>query len=432
MAAVEQRCYSHGSGYANSKDAMHGPRYDSDKPNMITTVYVDPTSNTNCTADSDDSVGADPQRRAARIVKSEEPFNAETPSSLLVHSFVTPADLFFVRNHLPFPEHTDASKHQLHVEVQNGKKKGTVTLNLDDLKEKFTPTTITSAVQCAGNRRAEMSKFKKVEGVMWDATAIGNAKWTGVRLRDVLIAAGVDPNDDNIKHIHFEGADIDPDSGNHFGVSIPYHKAMSPEVLIAYEMNGEPLSVEHGYPLRLVVPGVIGARQVKWLTTIRTSEKESPTQWQQKDYRAFSPAYNVGDNVDPASAPAIQEGPVQSAFCMPAPGSTISAEATEIDVAGYAWSGGGRGIIRVEVSTDDGATWHLTELKQAPDQTLDDMWAWTLWRAKIPLPANKRRHELVCKATDRSYNTQPETPVGIYNKDGLLHNCWHRITIDVK
>uniref|UniRef100_A0A914V5U6 Oxidoreductase molybdopterin-binding domain-containing protein n=1 Tax=Plectus sambesii TaxID=2011161 RepID=A0A914V5U6_9BILA len=180
---------------------------------------------------------------------------------------------------LHFLELTDASKHQLRVEVLNGKKQGSVTLNVDELKKKFKPTTITSEVHCESKKPAEMSKEKEDKELSSHDTAISDTNWTGACLRDVLIAAGVDPNDDTIKHIHFEGADLDP-SGNHYGASIPFHKAMSPEVLIAYEMNGEPLSKDHGFPLRVVVPGVTGARQVKWLTAIRTSEEESPRHWQ--------------------------------------------------------------------------------------------------------------------------------------------------------
>jgi len=99
-----------------------------------------------------------------------------------------------------------------------------------------------------------MNLFKKVQGLMWTGTAISNAKWTGCRLRDVLLLAGVDPNDKRIRHVHFEGADGDS-TGAHYGASIPFEKAMSPEVLIAYEMNDQALPRDHGYPLRLVVPG---------------------------------------------------------------------------------------------------------------------------------------------------------------------------------
>ena len=100
-------------------------------------------------------------------------------------------------------------------------------------------------------------------------------------------------------------------------------------------------------------------------------------------------------------------------------------------MCGYAWSGGGRGIIRVEVSSDGGKTWVSAKLQQDPEQDLDHMWAWTLWRAVVKIPKESEKVILVCKATDRAYNTQPETATGLWNVRGLLHNAWHRVPINI-
>lgn len=206
----------------------------------------------------------------------------------------------------------------------------------------------------------------------------------------------MNPNDSHIKHVQFEGADCDT-TGTHYGASISFEKAMNPEVLVAYKMNDEDIPADHGFPLRLVAPGIVGARQVKWLTSIRTSKEESTSHWQKKDYRysflfrvilpmfrAFSPSVEAGADINYDSVPAIQEYPVQSAICQPASGTKISKgtpissllfylfslEDGTINVSGYAWSGGGRGIIRVEISTDNGKTWYSAQLKQDPEQDL--------------------------------------------------------------
>uniref|UniRef100_A0A914PIX6 sulfite oxidase n=1 Tax=Panagrolaimus davidi TaxID=227884 RepID=A0A914PIX6_9BILA len=202
--------------------------------------------------DSNDPYANDPNRHPALKVNQETPFNAESPTSLLMDHFLTPAEIFFVRNHMPVPD-INEKDHRLNVEGLSIKKP--LVLSVDQLKKDFEETSVTTAIQCAGNRRSDMNKYKKVQGLMWEGTAMGNAKWTGVRLRDVLIKAGVDPNDKRIKHVHFEGADHDPE-GSHYGGSIPFEKAMKSECLIAYKMNDEIIPRDHGFPLRLIAPGI--------------------------------------------------------------------------------------------------------------------------------------------------------------------------------
>ena len=151
-------------------------------------------------ADINDPFSTDPPRHPALRVNSEKPFNAETPPQLLTDNFLTPNELFFVRNHLPVPN-VD-SKH-FRLEVTSAGKGRAVTLTLDDLKRKFKPSTITATVQCAGNRRTHMAKFKSVRGLSWGPSAISNAEWTGVKLVDVLKHCGI--NEDDFDHIIFEG-----------------------------------------------------------------------------------------------------------------------------------------------------------------------------------------------------------------------------------
>ncbi|CAD6189155.1 unnamed protein product [Caenorhabditis auriculariae] len=373
-----------------------------------------------------DAFSGDPIRHPALLVRNPKPFNAETPPSLLTDHFVTPNELFFVRNHLPVPS-IDITEHKLSVEGLDGKK---IELSVEDLKKKYKSVSFNSVIQCAGNRRNEMNDFKKVQGLMWEGTAISNARWTGVKLRDILIDAGIDVYDERIKHVQFEGADTDPE-GTPYGASIPIEKARSNETIVAFEMNDQPIPPDHGSPLRLIAPGNVGARQVKWLKRVVVSEEESHSHWQRKDYRAFSPSVQLGEELDWDSVPSIQEYPIQCLVCVPAANTNIEKHDETIEVAGYAWSGGGRGVIRVEISLDGGKTWQSADLEQDKEQDIEHMWAWTIFRATVKIPEGADELQIIAKATDRSYNTQPETAAGIWNVRGLLHNAWHRVPIKV-
>lgn len=286
------------------------------------------------------------------MVRSKKPFNAETPLALLGDSLVTPTSLFYVRNHLPVPE-VDPKSYRLEINLGNGTKP--LTLSLDELKKKFKQHSLTVAIQCAGNRRDEMNGIKKVKGLTWAEGAIGNAQWTGVKLRDVLLAAGFKDSDiDDAKHVQFEGLDVDVSKAP-YGASMSLGKAMDAksDVLIAFAMNGEDIPKDHGYPVRIIIPGVVGARHVKWLSKVVIADEESRCHWQRNDYKGFSPSTDW-DTVDFTSMPSIQDLPVQSAICEPANGAVLEAGTDEFTVKGYAWSGGGRGIVRVDVSPDGG------------------------------------------------------------------------------
>ncbi|KAJ3650303.1 hypothetical protein Zmor_022000 [Zophobas morio] len=376
-------------------------------------------------ADMSDPYSTDPQRHAALKPASVKPFNAETPPFLLVEQFITPNELFYVRNHLPVPQ-VDPETYELEVEVEGRKK--CLVLTLDEIK-KLPRHTITATIMCAGNRRSEMVKVKPVKGLNWGAAAVGTATWTGVRLRDVLIKLGVDEDDKKLKHVQFEGLDFDP-TGKTYGASVPLWKAMSKrgDVILAYEMNGEAIPRDHGFPIRVIVPGVVGARNVKWLGRIVVSENESDSHWQQNDYKGFSPSTDW-DTVDFTKSPAIQELPVISAICKPSEGEKVKVEDGHIVVKGYAWSGGGQKIARVDVTADGGSTWFVANLDHQDSAEPPQHWSWTLWSARIPIPSGTKQVELWAKAVDSCYNTQPETFKNIWNLRGVLSNAYHRIKI---
>lgn len=374
--------------------------------------------------DIKDPYANDPGRHPALKINSKKPFNAEPPTQLLTDSLITPNDIFFVRNHLPVPD-IDEKTYELEITGEGMK---TMKLSLEDLKTKFSKHTITATMQCAGNRRSEMNKIKLVKGLNWGAAAISTAEWSGALLKDVLRYAGLD--DSSVEHIQFEGADHDI-TGSTYGASLPVDTALSPkrDVIVAYEMNGVPIPRDHGFPVRLVAPGVVGARNVKWLNKIVASKEESLSHWQRNDYKGFSPSVDW-DTVDFKSAPAIQDLPVTSAICEPAEGAVISAEDEEITLKGYAWSGGGKGIVRVDVSLDGGKTWHVADLKG--ENKLNRAWAWKLWHATLPLPKGADSLQICVKAVDSTYNTQPDSVAPIWNLRGVLSNAWHRVNVKVK
>jgi sulfite oxidase len=367
----------------------------------------------------------DPLRSPVLKVNTQTPFNAETPSVLLADNYITPNDIFYIRNHLPVPR-VDPEQYSLEIKGEGIEKP--ITLTLDDLKSKFPKHKVTATVQCAGNRRIELNKVKQVKGIPWTGGAIGTAEWSGARLRDVLLYAGI--KEDDVEHVHLEGLDNNPLTGERYGSSIPASKAMSStgDCLLAYEMNGVEIPVDHGYPVRAIVPGVVGARNVKWLATVVASKEEYNGFWQKNDYKGFSPSTDWS-NVDFSTAPSIQELPVTSFISSPTDGAKLSKDEPDISLRGIAWSGGGREVVRVDVSADGGETWHVAEIIAGAGQPYMRAWAWVVWEATIPVPSSRGEVELCCKAVDRSYNVQPDTAGPIWNLRGCLSNAWHRIHV---
>lgn len=373
--------------------------------------------------DIQDPFADDPIRDKSLKVLSARPCNAETSIDAL-DEFITPTEKFYVRNHMWAPK-LDGQTYQLTLEMPDGDEK---VYGLEDLK-KFRQVEVTTTLQCSGNRRRHMTEGARyANGLQWGIGALSTATFKGVRLRDILADAGFDADDaenEDVKHVHFQGAEA-------YGASIPIEKATSRhgDVLVVYEMNGQPLPQDHGYPLRALVPGHVAARSVKWLQRIVLAEDESLSQWQQRDYKCFGPNQS-GSDVDWSSAPAIQETPVQSAITSLKDLSkgdrmlqVYGLEEDAVEVKGYAFSGGGREIIRVDVSPDDGRTWMQAELLR-DDAKGSKRWAWKKWRLVIPRQLAGKT--FVVKAVDDGYNTQPESHEPFYNFRGNLTTGWHRV-----
>ncbi|CAD7937090.1 unnamed protein product [Amoebophrya sp. A25] len=443
--------------------------------------------------DDVDPYDADPDPRSpALIYHNMKACNAELPRHLQMDRWLTPDELWFIRHHHPVPVTDKVETYKLELETPSGLNSK---LSLEALKKSFEVETIPVTVQCGGNRRSQMNRVEKTSGIEWGTGGISTGAFTGVRLCDVLKTMGLSDAracaEQNVKHIVFHAKDD-------MSASIPIEHALDPfgEVLLAWDMNGKPLSREHGSPLRLIVPGVVGVRHVKWLTKIEGSAEEAHGPWQRGiNYKGFPPSLKDFKNADPEKVLSMQKVPVQSVVCYPSEADHISVddfpssiggasgagglgvgklqsliglgrtkeqaveEASqppkgeklklelnakgEVCVAarGWAYSGGGNGIVRVDVSSDNGKNWHTATLKDGSDQPAYRAFAWTFWEILIPLANSsdelRRKMEkgeqvvLCCKAVDSSYNVQPENPEPIWNARGLNNTSWHRVPISL-
>ncbi|KAF3669472.1 Sulfite oxidase [Capsicum annuum] len=376
----------------------------------------------------------EPPRHPRLKINAKEPFNAEPTRSDLITSYVTPVEFFYKRNHGPIPVVDDIERYSVSLcgLINNSKE-----LFMKDIW-KLPKYTVTATLQCAGNRRTAMSKSRTVKGVGWDIAAIGNAVWGGAKLADVLELVGIpyltSISQSGGKHVEFVSIDkCKEENGGPYKASIPLSQATNPEadVLLAYEMNGEPLNRDHGYPLRVVVPGVIGARSVKWLESINIIADECQGFFMQKDYKMFPPTVNW-DNINWSTRRSQMDFPVQSAICSLEDVSVV--KHGKITIKGYAVSGGGRGIERVDLSVDGGKTWveanryQKTGIPYIADDSSSDRWAWVFFEAEANIP---QRAEIVAKAVDISANVQPESIDSIWNLRGILNTSWHRVQVRV-
>jgi sulfite oxidase len=347
-------------------------------------------------------------------VLSQEPFNAQPPLARLIDAPVTPLELFFVRTHAAVPA-LDEDTYRLDV---GGKAKRPLRLRLGDLMANFPVTEVTATLQCAGNRRTELIGVRPVPGeTPWGASALSTAVWRGTPLAGVLEAVGIL---DGAAHVAFVGLDEIEKEGNTFGFggSIPLSRAMAPDVLLAWEMNGEPLTPAHGYPLRVIVPGWIGARSVKWVGQIRLQAEPSDNWYQARSYKIFPPHVDAA-TADWANGLMLGELSLTSVICSPSDGEEL--RAGRVTVRGYAMAGGSRSVERVEVSADHGDTWVVADLGTATPG------AWRLWSAELDLAEGA--HELTCRAWDSAAMTQPEDPAHVWNFKGYMNNAWHRVRV---
>ena len=351
-------------------------------------------------------------KRDDLIVHESEPYNAETGLAALAEGPMTATDAFYVRGHGDVPE-IDPTAWRLRVD---GLVERPLDLSLTTLREAFQERDVTATLQCAGNRRAGLMAIRDIPGeAPWGPGATGTATWTGIGLSDVLMLAG--PLHE-ATDVGFEGADVSPEArpAQRFGGSIPLDKACRPEVLLAWAMNGEPLSPVHGAPLRVVVPGYIGARSVKWLQRIEVRSQPWEGYFQHVVYRLLPEDGTPG----PGAGMPLGLVALNADVLSPANGATVAAG--PVEVRGYAFAGGERHVERVDVSIDGSTTWTQAEL-------LDDLgpWAWRHWRITVELAPGE--HEIVARAWDSSAATQPEDEATLWNPKGYVNNARPRVRV---
>ncbi len=358
-----------------------------------------------------------PQPSPGLIVHTAHPLNAEPPLGSLIEHFVTPVDRFYIRTHGSLPR-LDAERHRLRVD---GRVTNPIEMTVRDLRERFPRRSVTATLQCAGNRREELDEVRPVTGTKWEPGAIGTAEWAGAALGDVLSAAGCPEGGD--LHVAFASVDEVAEEGQRFtyGASIPLAKALGAEVLLAYEMNGAPLAPEHGFPLRVVVPGYVGVRSVKWVVAVRVQDKPSENYFQRKDYKLFPPGVTQ-QTMDPDAGMTLYDFPLNAAICEPADDARLPSG--PVAVRGYALAAG-RAIERVELTADGGRSWVEAELERQQGNP----WAWTLWHGRLDLPPGE--HEIAVRAWDAAAQTQPEHPAEVWNFKGYVNSAWHRVRVRI-
>jgi sulfite oxidase len=357
-------------------------------------------------------------KRDDMIVRDRLPFNAEPPPSVLAANAITAVDAFYARNHGPFP---DIAPEQWQLRI-DGLVDTPFVITYEQLTARFTRHSVVATLACAGNRRAELLQVRPIPGEdPWSHGAISTAEWAGARLADVLEAAGV--HHGSGLHVAFAAPDVAQEARpvQSYGSSIPLPKALSDEVLVAWQMNGEPLPRAHGGPVRVVVPGYIGARSVKWVTAITVQTDPSQNYFQALDYRILPPDADA-DTVAPGEGISLSTLPLNCDILVPTDGD--SPRTGSLTIRGYGIAGDGRNVVRVDVSLDDGHTWRQAELQAPPSQ-----WAWRPWSITVDVAPGPLT--VTARAWDDTGASQPESPVALWNPRGYANNAWARVQLTI-
>ncbi|KAB8336849.1 hypothetical protein FH972_021157 [Carpinus fangiana] len=360
----------------------------------------------------------------------KHPMNAEARLTPLFDAgLITPNELHYVRNHGAVPRIL-WEFHEL--DIENGK----LVLSMDDLKHNFDAINIAVALACDGNRRKELNMIKKSKGFSWGSGAVSCAYWKGPLVRDVLFKAGVPQTmpDDKRYWVNFEGAD-EPSEGK-YATCLPLDYVMNPtnDVILAYEMNDVPLPPDHGHPVRLMIPGYVGGRCVKWLKRVWISDKENNSHYHIWDNRVL-PSFVTEKDGEFAETlfrhpdTACNEQNLNSVIVKPAQGEQIplpsARKGQTYRIEGYAYDGGGHEVQRVEVSLDDGETW-LYCIRKFPDAPIrhgNKFWTWLHWHVDVEVTHLLQAKSITARCFNVFKNTQPKDPN--WNVMGMMNNCWY-------
>jgi nitrate reductase (NAD(P)H) len=377
------------------------------------------------------------------------PFNVEAPlSDLYDEGFITTKDLHYVRNHGPVPRVEDSDMLDWKFSVE-GMVETPVTMTLRGLMQDYEQVTYPITLVCAGNRRKEQNIVRKSKGFSWGAAGVSTALWTGVALGDLLMRAVPRRG---ARYVCFEGADKLPNG--YYGTSVKLNWALDPNrgMLVAYKMNGETLHPDHGKPLRIVIPGQIGGRSVKWLTRIIVTSQPSDNWYHIYDNRVLPTMISPEASADLPDTwkderYAIYDLNTNSATCYPAHNEQVatSADLETYKFRGYAYAGGGKRVTRLEVTLDKGRTWTLANLsypedqyRQAPENEtlyggrLDMSWreacfCWCFWDLDISISQLRQADDVMIRAMDDSMMVQPRDMY--WSVLGMMNNPWYRVVI---
>ena len=353
-------------------------------------------------------------------ILNDRPVNAETPAHLLDDN-VTPASRLFVRNNGVPPALTDINSDAWVLEIGGESVVNAQTLTLAELQEKFKHHTLQLQIECGGNGRSEF--YPPARGNQWTTGAIGCPEWTGVRLRDVLEYCGVK---DDAVYVAYEGADTHL-SGDATKLPIsrgvPMHKALEDESMIVWAMNGEPLPLMHGYPLRMLCAGWPASVSGKWLNKILIRDRvHDGEKMLGQSYRVPCKPVAPGAAVADEDMCIIESMPVKSLVSYPKSGISHGIDSA-LDIRGHAWAGDQR-VDEVFTSIDFGASWNKARLKKPANRL-----AWQHWSASIEFPQTGY-FEVWVRAVDENGTSQPIV-LPAWNPRGYLNNACHRIAVSV-
>ncbi len=353
------------------------------------------------------------------VVLNDNPWNIEAQAHLLDDA-ITPNEHMFIRNNGLVPENIDAENWTLTIDGESVGKKKTYTLK--ELKSKFTQHTYQLTLECGGNGRSEYDP--PASGNQWTVGAVSCARWTGVRLRDVLEDAGIKSD---AVYIGYHAVDLhlsrDRDK-EPISRGCPIPKAMQDETLLAFQMNGEDIPLAHGYPLRLVAGGWPASVSGKWVNRISIRNKvHDGTKMTGSAYRTPCEPVAPGEKVADEDMCIIESMPVKSLITYPKSGAMI-AEGKTLNIRGHAWAGEME-VSEVEYSIDFGSTWKKCKLEKPVNRL-----AWQHFSAQVSFPQNGY-YEVWARATDRQGLAQSMLVPG-WNPKGYLNNACHRIAVKVK
>ena len=355
---------------------------------------------------------------SSMLVLNNRPWNIEAQAHLLDDK-VTPNSRMFIRNNGLIPKEIEEKNWTLTIDGESVKEVRSFTL--EELKSNFKTHSYQLTLECGGNGRSEFDPPAK--GNQWTVGAVHCAKWTGVRLKDVLNEVGILEDAVYIGY-HARDVHLSGDSSKEpISRGVPIAKALKDETLIAFEMNDGPIPLAHGFPLRLVAGGWPASASGKWIDRISIRNKEHDgSKMQGSSYRIPKNPVAPGEKVDEKDMEVIESMPVKSLITHPKSGAVFELGRT-LDIRGHAWAGE-QAVAKMEYSIDFGSTWSVCTLEKPANRL-----AWQHFRASIEFPETGY-YEIWSRATDSNGKSQPMLVPG-WNPKGYLNNACHRIAVKV-